>query len=131
MFFEQPGKFDQHAVAVQVPFLVVHPLEMVDVEDGQREFGMIAAHQGELPADGIVQSATVVDPRQRIGPHLREGHQAGALLADFVVGVGNLRGQLERGLENVVHFAVELLPGRILLLIAEAAGAVSKRATLV
>ena len=34
---EQPGKLLQHAIAVKVPFLIVHLLEVVDVEQGHRE----------------------------------------------------------------------------------------------
>ena len=82
---------------------------------------MVAAHQRQLGAEGVVQPAAVVHPRQRIGPHFGEGHQIGALLANFVVGAGNLRGQLQRGLEDVFGFPAQLFPGGLLPLVAQPA----------
>ncbi len=43
------------------------------------------------------------------------------MLADFVVGIGDLGGQAERGAEDLLGLAAEVLPGGLLLLLVQLA----------
>ena len=120
-FIDQPGQLGQHLVAVEVPLHVVDLLEVVDVEHGDGEPRAVAIHQGQLRAQGVVQAAAIVHAGERIGADLGEGHEVGALLADFVVGVGNLGRQAERGAEDLLGLAAKVLPGGLLLLLVQLA----------
>ena len=127
-FVEQPRQLLQHLVAVEVPLLVVDPLEMIDVENRQGESRPVAVHHGELPGDGVGHAAAVVHAGQGVRPHLGERHQVGALLADFVVGIGDLRGQMERRLEDVLRFAAQFFPSGLVTIVAELAHSVAELA---
>ena len=71
----------------------------------------------------VVQAAAVVHARQGIGADFREGHQIGALVPQGVVGVGDLRGQLQGGLEDLFGLATKIFPGLLLRLLAQLADA--------
>ena len=51
-----------------------------------------------------------------------------ALLADFVVGVGDLGGQVERGLEDLLRLAAQLLPTGFLVLVVQFAHPIAELA---
>ena len=127
-FVEQPGQLLQHLVAVEVPLLVVDVLEVIHVQHRQRERRPVAVHHGELVRHRVGHAAAVVDAGQGIGPHFRERHQVVALLADLVVGVGDLGGQVEGGLEDLLGLAAELLPTGFLAIVVELAHPIAELA---
>ena len=69
-------------------------LEVVDVEDHDRERQLVAIHHREHRVQRFVQRPAIADAGQRIGADFGEGHQVVRLLANFVVGIGQLGGQL-------------------------------------
>ena len=56
----------QHLVAGEVAGVVVHELEVVEVEQEQRAVLALAFHSPQLPAEAVHESATVEEPRQRV-----------------------------------------------------------------
>ena len=111
-FVNQLGHRLQHLVAGDVATLIVDGLEMIDVDDRDGKDHLVAVlHRGQR-LERIVHRAAIADARQRVGADLGKGHQLVALLADLVVRLGNMRGQLHRRPENRLRLAAKFLPGR-------------------
>ena len=68
---EQRAQLSQHAVAGEVADGVVDPLEMVDVEQQQRERRVVAPRPVDLGGQPVEQRAPVENARQRIGRRQR------------------------------------------------------------
>ena len=56
----------ERTVAGEVPDVVVHALEVVDVDDHERETAPVAVRAGDLSRERLVEVAAVVEARQRI-----------------------------------------------------------------
>ena len=59
-------RLGEHGVAGEVPDLVVHALEVVEVEDDQREPPVVAVRAGALARERLVEVPPVVEPGQRV-----------------------------------------------------------------
>ena len=84
---------------------------------------LVAIEQGEHRHQCLVQSPAIADPGQRIGADFGKRHQVVRLLADFVVGVGDLGRQPLRGLEHFLGLLAQLLPGGLFVLAGQIAHA--------
>ena len=60
------GRLRERRVAGQVADAVVDVLEVVQVEDDQRELPLVAVGACTLARERLVEEATVVQPRQRV-----------------------------------------------------------------
>ena len=97
----------EHAVPGEVPDLVVDRLEVVEVEDDQRQVAVVAVRAGDLARERLVEVAAVVQPGERV----EVGQLPGLLEALGVLdrGAGTLRELLEL-LDRVVA-ELRLVPG--------------------
>ena len=80
---------------------------------------MVSRQHRQLRLHCVFQTATVAHTGQRVDADLREHHQVRALLANLVVGAGDLRGQLKGWSEDVLGLAAEVLPGDLLFMFAQ------------
>ena len=64
---QRGGDRGEHGVAALVAERVVDRLEVVDVEQGERERPLVAQRAGELLAQALVEGAVVGQARERIG----------------------------------------------------------------
>ena len=91
---QRGGDGGQHDVAALVAERVVDRLEVVDVEQRERERPLVAQRAGELLAQALVEGAVVGQARERIG---------GRLLDEDRVGLGVGHGQADELGEVVEH----------------------------
>ena len=61
------GDLRQDAVAGRMAVQVVHPLEVVDVEEGERNRRPLLLRVVELSPESLLEVAVVAEPRERIG----------------------------------------------------------------
>ena len=60
------ARLGEDAVAGEMPDAVVDRLEVVEVEDDEREAAVVAVRAGDLAGEGLVEVAPVVQARQRV-----------------------------------------------------------------
>ena len=65
----QGPELPKHRVACEVPVGVVDLLEVVDVEEDEREGSLVAARARRLALDGLVEVALVVELREAVHRH--------------------------------------------------------------
>ena len=89
------GRLREHGVAGEVPDPVVDRLEVVEVEDDQREAAVVAVRARDLARERLVEVAPVVEARERV--------EVGQLprLAEAARVVDRRAGALARALELV------------------------------
>ena len=83
---------------------------MVDVNDCQGEGRAVTLQYAELHADHVVQRPAIAEPGQRIGPHLREGHQVIALITNPFLGISDFAHELQGWIKDALHFSAQFLP---------------------
>src|SRR5204862_8278230 len=60
------GRLGEDGVAGEVPDLVVDLLEVVEVEDDQRQLAVVAVGAGDLARERLVEEAPVVEAGERV-----------------------------------------------------------------
>src|SRR5262249_13572704 len=63
---DSPGRLREDGVAGEVADLVVDVLEVVQVEDDERELSVVAVRASDLACKRLVEEAAVVEPGQRV-----------------------------------------------------------------
>lgn len=94
-------------------------LEVIDVEDRHGEAHVVAVFHRHERGERVVHSAAITNAGQRIGPHFGEREQVIGLLTDLVVTVRELRGEIHRRADNLFRFGAELLPGFVVVFVAQ------------
>ena len=92
--------------------MIVEPLEVIDVDDGQRK-GRRVAFQEVNCAATMLSSAAIADAGQRIDLLLGEPLQVGAMVANALLGTGDLTDELEGWAQGALDFAAQLVPGGV------------------
>ncbi len=97
-----------------MPARVVDFLELVDVEDEQRERRfMRRSNMANMPRSVSSSASPIAHAGQRIGANFGEGEQLVGLLPQILIGLRELRGEPLRGAEHLLDFAVQIVPGAL------------------
>ena len=100
------GEVDEHAVAGGVAEAVVDRLEVVDVDEHQRQRAAVAQRALGLLGEALVERAAVGEPGQRVGQRLRR-----EALAGVGVGDGDAR-ELGEARDALLVLGAGTAPGR-------------------
>jgi len=110
LLIEQRRNLLEQPIAIYGAVLLVEGVEVIEIKDGNGKHHSVALMHRQKIVECFVQRLAIAQAGERVAPLAGKRHQAAALLAYAIIGVGELHREVLCWFEQSFGFLAEALP---------------------